>query len=96
MVIHDLTHHGHQTQLRCCSRPPKIPIHRSAKGSLLVLDGDIRPSDSLVLLTNEVRDLLVLGLLNSRLVVLLALAQELLLHEIDACESVSIDLCNCR
>jgi hypothetical protein len=68
---------------------PQI-IHSLVERSLLVLDGDIRPSSSLVLPTDEVRDLLVLGLLNGRLVVLLALAQELLLHEIDACESVSI------
>ena len=53
-------------------------------GSLFVRNGEILASLALVLATDEVRDLLVLGLLNGALVVLLALAEEVLLDVVDA------------
>ena len=60
---------------------PQCP--RSA--NLFVRNGEVLASLALVLATNEVRDLLVLGLLDGALVVLLALAEEVLLDVVDAC-----------
>ena len=51
--------------------------------SLLVLDGDIGAGGALVLATDEVADLFVLGLFDGRLVVLRTLTHELLLDEVD-------------
>jgi hypothetical protein len=53
-------------------------------------DGELLAAGVLVLATDEVGDLLVLGLLHGVLVALLALAQELLLDEVDACEEESV------
>ena len=75
--------------------PNHAPVHRSTKVIIIFLDGEIRPGSTLVLPTDVARDLIVLGLLNCRLVVLLALTHELLLHEINACESISTDFVNC-
>ena len=51
-----------------------------------VRDGELLAAGVLVLATNEVGDLLVLGLLNGALVVLLSLAEEVLLDVVDACD----------
>jgi hypothetical protein len=59
--------------------PLSSPIAR-----LFVRNGEVAASVALVLATNEVGDLLVLGLLDGALVVLRALAEELLLDEVDA------------
>ena len=53
-------------------------------------DRELFAAGVLVLATDEVGDLLVLGLLHGALVALLALAQELLLDEVDACEEESV------
>jgi hypothetical protein len=53
-------------------------------------DGELLAAGVLVLATDEVGDLLVLGLLHGVLVALLTLAQELLLDEVDACEEESV------
>lgn len=53
-------------------------------------DRELFAAGVLVLSTDEVGDLLVLGLLHGVLVALLALAQELLLDEVDACEEESV------
>ena len=58
--------------------------------NLFVRNGEVLASLALVLATDEVGDLLVLGLLHGVLVALLALAQELLLDEVDACEEESV------
>lgn len=63
---------------------PSNRAHSSTKSCLLVLDRDITAGSTLVLAPNEVGDLLVLSLLDGRLVVLSALAQELLLDEVDS------------
>lgn len=52
--------------------------------NLFVRNGEVLASLALVLATDEVRDLLVLGLLDGALVVLLALAKEVLLDVVDA------------
>jgi hypothetical protein len=52
---------------------------------LFVGNGEVAASSGLVLATDEVRDLLVLGLLDGVLVVLRTLAEELLLDEVDTC-----------
>lgn len=61
---------------------------------LLVLDWDITASSRLVLLPNEVRNLLVLCLLNSTLIVLWALSEKLLLDEVDTSikKMISMDM----
>lgn len=53
--------------------------------TLFVRNGEVAAGLVLVLATDEVRDLLVLGLLNGVLIVLRTLTEELLLDEIDAC-----------
>lgn len=58
-----------------------IPVQRSR----LILDGDIAARHILVFAPDEVANLFILRLLNSTLVVLGSLAQELLLDEVDAC-----------
>ena len=58
----------------------------SSKSSLLILDRHIRAGRTLVLAADKVRNLLVLGLLDGRLVVLWALTEHLFLYEVDACE----------
>lgn len=55
----------------------------STKSGLLVLDWQITSRCTLVLLPNEVTDLLILGLLDSCLIVLLPLTHEVLLDVID-------------
>ena len=55
----------------------------------LVFNWKVLARCALVLAADEVRDLLVLSLLDGGLVVLRALAHELLLHEVDTCSSVS-------
>ena len=60
--------------------------HLSPIASLFVRNGEVLASLALVLATDEVRDLLVLGLLDGALVVLLALAKEVLLDVVDACD----------
>jgi len=52
--------------------------------SLFIRNGEVLASLALVLATDEVRDLLVLGLLDGTLVVLRTLAEELLLDVVDA------------
>jgi hypothetical protein len=54
--------------------------------NLFVRNGEFLASLALVLATDEVRNLLVLGLLDGALVVLLALAEEVLLDVVDACD----------
>ena len=56
----------------------------SSIANLFVRNGEVLASLALVLATDEVRDLLVLGLLDGALVVLLALAKEVLLDVVDA------------
>ncbi len=56
----------------------------STKRGLLILDWNVAASRTLVLAADEVGNLLVLGLLDSRLIVLSALAEKFLLDEIDA------------
>ena len=56
------------------------------QGPDAVLDGELLARRGLVLLADEIRDLLVLGLLNRALVVLLALLQDMLLDPIDTCK----------
>ena len=51
---------------------------------LLVLDRDVTSGLALVLPTDEVRDLFVLGLLNSRFVALVPRTQSILLDHVDA------------
>lgn len=51
---------------------------------ILVLDGKITSRCVLVLVTDEIRDGLIFGLLRRRLVALIALAHELFLHKIDS------------
>jgi hypothetical protein len=58
-----------------------------------VRDGELLAADALVLATNEVGDLLVLGLLDGALVVLLALAEEVLLDVVDACKEGRVSDC---
>jgi hypothetical protein len=53
------------------------------KSSLLVLDGNITACGVLVLAPDEVRNLFVLRLLNSTLIILRSLSEEFLLNEID-------------
>jgi hypothetical protein len=53
-------------------------------------DRELLAAGVLVLATNEVGDLLVLGLLNGALVVLLALTEEVLLNIVDACKGESV------
>ena len=60
--------------------------HSHAIASLFVRNGEVLASLALVLVTDEVRDLLVLGLLDGALVVLLALAEEVLLDVVDGCD----------
>ena len=60
--------------------------HLSSIANLFVRNGEVLASLALVLATDEVRDLLVLGLLDGALVVLLALAKEVLLDVVDACD----------
>lgn len=50
---------------------------------LLVRDGDFGSGGALVLPTDKVGNLLVLGLLDGALVALVALSEELLLHKVD-------------
>ena len=60
--------------------------------SLFVRNGEVLASLALVLATDEVRNLFVLRLLNGALVVLLALAEEVLLDVVDACRRhMSVD-----
>ena len=54
--------------------------------NLFVRNGEVLASLALVLATDEVGNLLVLGLLDGALVVLLALAEEVLLDVVDACD----------
>ena len=58
----------------------------STIASLFVRNGEVLASLALVLATDEVRNLLVLGLLDGALVVLLSLAEEVLLDVVDACD----------
>jgi len=58
------------------------------KSGLLVLDGNVTAGSTLVLTTDEVRYLLILGLLDGGLVVLGSSAHELLLDEIDPWEAL--------
>jgi hypothetical protein len=51
--------------------------------SLLILDGHVTAGRLLVLTTDEVRDLLVLGLLGCALVALVSLAEDVLLYPVD-------------
>lgn len=44
-----------------------VPAQSLTEPGLLILDGDVRAGLALVLTTNEIGDLLVLGLLDSRL-----------------------------
>lgn len=62
-----------------------LQVFPLTKSSLLVFDGEIRASRVLVLSTDKVANLLVLGLLDGRLVVLGALAEDLFLDKVDAC-----------
>jgi hypothetical protein len=66
------------------------PCPYSFLAHLFVGNGEVAASGGLVLATDEVRDLLVLGLLNGVLVVLRTLAEELLLDEVDACGEMSV------
>lgn len=50
-----------------------------------VTNGKVLAGRGLVLVTDKVRDGLILGLLDSRLVALVALTQEFLLHIVDGC-----------
>lgn len=70
---------------RSQSPPNHAPIQRnqSAQLSVLVGNGYVGAGSTLVLAANEVADLLVLGLLNGRLVVLSPTSHPLL-HEVDA------------
>lgn len=58
----------------------------STIASLFVRNGEVLASLALVLATDEVRNLLILSLLDGALVVLLALAKEVLLDVVDAYE----------
>lgn len=60
-----------------------------AEASLLILDRNITARRTLILSTNEVGDLLVLGLLDGRLVVLRARAHKFLLDKVDSWSSLS-------
>lgn len=51
----------------------------------LILDREIRPRRTLVLVPDKIRDLLVLGLLHGGLIVLRALPERVLLDGVDAC-----------
>lgn len=59
--------------------------HSSSIANLFVRNGEVLSGLAFVLATDEVRDLLVLGLLDGALVVLRALTEELLLGVVDAC-----------
>ena len=59
-------------------------------------DGELLAAGVLVLATNEVGDLLVLGLLHGALVALLALAKEVLLNVVDACKGKVSDCKTCQ
>ena len=54
----------------------------STKSSLLVFNRDIPASSTLVLATNEIRNLLILCLLNCRLIILRSLSETILLNRI--------------
>lgn len=73
----------------CSNYTHSRPTTSLTKSRLLVLDRDILAGGSLVLASNEVGDLLILGLLNSGLIVLWALTQELLLDVVDSCYNIS-------
>lgn len=57
----------------------------STKSGLFVLDGHVTSRCALVLASNEVGDLFILGLLDRALVALISGAHELLLNEVDTC-----------
>lgn len=59
-----------------------VSVHQT--DFLFVLDREVLASDTFVLSTDKVTDLFILGLLNSRLVVLRSLAKEPFLNKIDA------------
>ena len=64
---------------------PLVSLHcRTLLFMMLLLDGELLARVPLVLVTDEVRNLLVLLLLLRRLVRLIALLQELLLDVVDA------------
>lgn len=66
-----------------------MSVHSNlTKSGLLVLDGNITAGSTLVLTADEVRDLLILGLLDGGLVVLGSSTHELLLDEIDSWEAL--------
>lgn len=70
--------------------------HSSTIANLFVRNGEVLASLTLVLATDEVRDLLVLGLLDGALIVLRALTEELLLDVVDAYDrSMSGDVIAC-
>ncbi len=61
-----------------------ISISASTEASLLILDGNVTAGRTLVLATDSVRDLLILGLLHGGLVALIALSETVLLHCVNA------------
>ena len=73
-----------------CSPPQCVHmsplVGRLVQRSRLILDRHIIPTHALILAPNEIRNLLVLGLLDGTLVVLRSLAHELLLDHVDACQ----------
>jgi len=68
---------------------PELPSGTEylTESGLFIFDGKVLSGVALVLAANEVGDLLILGLLNSRFVVLRSLAKSVLLNRIDACYS---------
>ena len=76
---------------KACIVIPSIPSWTSGSSTeprLLILDGHVPARRALVLAPNEIRDLLILGLLDRALVALISSAHELFLHEVDTYKHV--------
>jgi hypothetical protein len=76
--------HSIITRLSPLNSTSALCPHASTITSLFVRNGEVLASLTLVLATDEVRNLLVLSLLDGALVVLLALTEEVLLDVVDA------------
>lgn len=76
--------HVSSQRAACGTQLHRAILHSHLEAGWLVLDWHLASGAGLVLAANEVGDLLVLGLLKGRLVVLWALAHNLLLDEVDA------------
>lgn len=65
-------------------------MYRDLLEAFLILDGNIRTSCVLVLVTDKVRDLLILCLLHGGLVTLVALAEDILLYPVHTWKTMTV------